>query len=137
MVELLKAYSLEQIVLFIILLAAGIKKAIETIDFYRKRGKEAIKKEEEINGCITMGRQLMESLDNINSRINTLTQSDMDDIRSWMIEKLNYYKKNPNEKIDEFTMDVIERRFATYLEEGGNSYICSVVEQLRDLYKED
>ena len=35
--------------------------------------------------------------------------------------------------IDDFSLDVVEKRFARYKAEGGNTYIENLVEKLRQL----
>ena len=72
-------------------------------------------------------------MDKITTRLELLTESDKDDIRSWIVEKRNYYKAHPEEKIDNFIMDTIEKRYQHYKDEGGNSYITTVMQKIRNL----
>lgn len=166
MMELLAAYSVQEIAAFIVMLALAIKGSWDFIDWCKLKYKQKFDKDykeinkekmwEEYHTQYEQQRiETMECIDRLNNKvddlidtcnkrfeevgrkIDLLTRSDMDDIRSWLVEKFNYYKDHPDEKIDEFIMDTIERRFEHYKEEGGNSYIASVVDKLREMYKED
>lgn len=135
--ELLAAYSIEQIIIFCIGIAIAGKKLLELIDYYKNKGKQVYEEQSHIEVSLAQIATLAESIDKINKRLDLLTESDKDDIRSWIVEKYNYYKANPDEKIDSYIMDTIERRFNHYQAEGGNSYISSIVEELREKYKEE
>lgn len=41
--------------------------------------------------------------------------------------------------LNDIEMDLLERRYSHYLDEGGNSYVTHLMEQLRQIYnnKED
>jgi len=135
--ELLATYSIEQIILFCIGIAMAGKKLLELVDYYKNRGKKVYEEQSHIEASLAQIATLAENIDKINKRLDLLTESDKDDIRSWIVEKYNYYKANPDEKIDSYIMDTIERRFNHYQTEGGNSYISSIVEELREKYKEE
>lgn len=135
--ELLAAYSIEQIIIFCIGIAIAGKKLLELIDYYKNKGKQVYEEQSHIEVSLAQIATLAENIDKINKRLDLLTESDKDDIRSWIVEKYNYYKANPDEKIDSYIMDTIERRFNHYQAEGGNSYISSIVEELREKYKEE
>lgn len=135
--ELLATYSIEQIIIFCIGIAVAGKKLLELVDYYKNKGKQVYEEQSHIEVSLAQIATLAENIDKINKRLDLLTESDKDDIRSWIVEKYNYYKANPNEKIDSYIMDTIERRFNHYQAEGGNSYISSIVEELREKYKEE
>lgn len=136
MLELLSTFSAEQIILFLILLAFAVKELINLWDFFKQKIKFGfdMKKEKEVSTNIL--KELVQKVENISSRLNLLTESDKDDIRGWIVERYHYYK-NMDIPIDSFTMDTIEKRYQHYKDEGGNSYITSIMEELRDMAKED
>lgn len=166
MLELLAAYSLEEIVSFTILLALAIKGGWDLINWGRERYKEKFNKdytaktkekllEEHYDNCIKQFKEekelynkLEEKIDNlsevctirfahIEERLELLTRSDRDDIKSWLVEKYNFYKDNPDKPISHHTMDTIEKRYAHYKSEGGNSYIDeNIIPELRQMAKE-
>ena len=75
-------------------------------------------------------------MDEISARLDLLTESDKDDIRGWIVEKYHYCQ-SLDMPIDSFTMDTIEKRYQHYKDEGGNSYITHIMEELRSMAKED
>lgn len=135
--ELLATYSIEQIIIFVFIIASSGKKIFDLIDYYRNKGREVYKKEADYETCLVEFKKLSEEIQTMNKRLDILTSSDMDATRGWLVEKYNYYKDNPEESIDEYIMDTIERRYTHYKEEGGNSYVTSIVESLRERYKEE
>lgn len=167
MLELLAAYSLQEIVVFIIMLLFAIKGGLELFDWfklrynekfnhdYEKRDKEQILKEhyqkciEQHNEDILRDQNLERKIDDltyifedrfkkIEDSINILLESDRDDIKSWLVEKYNYYKENPSRPMSHHTMDTIEKRYAHYKAEGGNSYIDNdIMPELRKMAKEE
>lgn len=72
-----------------------------------------------------IGEQLTKTLD-------ILFESDKDDIKSWIVEKHHFYCYEKG-YIDDQMMDCLERRYSHYLDEGGNSYIHTLMEELRRL----
>lgn len=136
MLELLSTFSAEQIILFLILLAFASKELINLWDFFKQKINFGfdMKKGKEISTNIL--KDLVQKVENISTRLDLLTESDKDDIRGWIVERYHYYK-NIDIPIDSFTMDTIERRYQHYRDEGGNSYITDIMEELRDMAKED
>ena len=65
-------------------------------------------------------------------KISMLIKSDIDDIKSWIVEKYLFFFCKQG-WVDEFSMDTINKRFADYDAEGGNSYIEGLVHQIRSL----
>ena len=68
-------------------------------------------------------------------KVNLLIASDRDDIKSWITEKHHYYCYS-QEWIDDYSLDCIEKRFAHYQDEGGNSFIAALMAEIRALPKE-
>lgn len=75
---------------------------------------------------------IQRDLDVMSDKINTLTQSDKDDIKAYITDKYHYFYEQQG-WIDDYSMDCIERRFAHYQKEGGNSFIELLMEKLRSL----
>lgn len=74
---------------------------------------------------------LNQRMENIESQLIQLTQSDMHDIKSWMVEK--HHQLTEAGWVDDFTMDTIEKRFDDYKKENGNSYVEGLVNEIRAL----
>ncbi len=152
MKDLLNTYSIDQILLFIVLLAAAIKGVVSWIDWARNRGEKIIDKRNQratlensvkelmtaqknmkcdIDKCQT---QLKETINEIKQSIDLLTNSDKDDIKAWITEKHHYYVYHIG-YIDDYSLDCIERRYNHYKDEGGNSFIHELMEEIRALPK--
>jgi hypothetical protein len=71
-------------------------------------------------------------LGNAESRLDKLTESDMHDIKAWIVEQ--YHKFYIGQGwVDAFSAETIDRRYEDYIEEGGNSYIKNLMDQLHTL----
>ena len=138
MVELLATYSVTEIIVFVVLLALALKEVFNLYDFFKARAKLRLTTENRTEEDRASLHSLMGKIDKIEERLNLLTESDKDDIKGWLIEKYNYHKTHPDEEIDTFTMDIIEKRFKHYEDEGGNGYIKdTVMPALRKVAKEE
>lgn len=167
MQELLQTYSVDEIAMFIVLLAAAVKGCGGFFDWLKLKYNEKfnkdfsiLTKEEELEAhyiksseqhkeSIELYDKLDKKIDNlvelfenrftkIEKKIDVLTESDKDDIKSWLVEKYNFYKENPTRPISAHTMDTIEKRYSHYRNEGGNSYIEeTIMPELRKMAKEE
>jgi len=160
MLELLSTYSVHEIIVFIVLLFFAFKGFVEAInwckDLYNKKFNKDLdavtqqkKLEQFYNECTQQYNSLDEKLNNlissfdknfndIEEQINVLIESDKDDIKSWLVEKYNFYKSHPTIMISMHMMDTIEKRYGHYKDEGGNSYIDEIIMPgLREMAKEE
>lgn len=136
MLELLTTYSFGQIAIFLVLLFLAIKEFLSLLDFFKARNKLWFTREQKKEKDDISLQDLIQKVDEITKKIELLTESDKDDIRGWIVEKYHYFKAM-DEPIDSFTMDTIEKRYQHYREEGGNSYITHIMEELRLMAKEE
>lgn len=163
MIDLLNTFSIEQILISIALIAMAIKGIVDYIKWVKTKNKEKfdekyeqkqkdeiLSKYEETNADLqkrmancysSIEGKIDELSSNINTRMNgmeeqlkILTDSDMHDIKSWIVEKHHHYKNLG--WIDDFAMDTIEKRYLDYKKEGGNSYVDTLMEELRQLPKD-
>ena len=150
MLELLQQYSIKEIVIFVIVLAAAIKGIISFWDWgvvtlrkiFNKETNEERRQEEinnklendnrRINELIDSQKELQLLIEGIATQINTLIDSDKDDIKSFIVKEHHHFCYNQG-WIDDYSMDVIEKRFKHYQDEGGNSYIEELMRDLRQL----
>lgn len=163
MIKLLENYSISDIIMFIVILCFAAKevvtfwdwahtrinqginknlkeekeknrlqKEMDTMnDFFNEKEKRFEKKKSEINSRFDSMETQMNLLQ---EQIHLLIESDKDDIKSYIVDKHRqhcYYNKS----IDDYTLDCLERRFEHYKKEGGNSYVESLMEDLRNLVK--
>ena len=123
---------------------------IKAIGVWRKKRKEVIDKE--VNKVITENElhktlsdlqssltQLHEKIDdrdkrleNIEKRLDDLTESDKNDIKSWITEQYQKFYVNQG-WIDAYSADTLDHRYADYKKEGGNSFIDTLMERLHSL----
>lgn len=145
LIELLSTYSVGEILIFIVLLALAFKGVVDFYDWAKKkiRGhvddinkteseKDTIK--ENIDELFKMQKAQKESIDKLTDSVNLLLQSDKDDIKAWITEKHHYYCYQLK-YIDDFSLDCIEKRYAHYKKEGGNSFVEDLMRDLRSLKK--
>lgn len=150
METLIETYSLQEFLLFTVTFALGIKGFISFWDWGHARLKQAFKEETEqeqeidsIQKQINQSKENYEILKNNQNRlegllndlatnVNLLIDSDRDDIKSFITREHHYfcYQKG---WIDDYSMDCIEKRYKHYTDEGGNSFIHSLMEELREL----
>lgn len=145
MLNLLQNYSIGEIFIFIIILALAAKELFTLVDYFKKKlydgydGRQKIEDErEEFKKELVEFKKSLEELRENQTKnqeiLNVLIQSDVEDIRSWIVREHHYYRDNPEAMIDDFQMDCIEKRFACYEKEGGNSYIHDLVYELREIH---
>lgn len=143
--DLLQHYTLDEIVIFIVLLAFAIKgivdfytwgknhiQSLTNRDFQRKTDKASIKSD--IDKLFDIQVVQNEAIEKLTKSVNLLLSSDKDEIKAWITEKHHYFCYEVK-YIDDYSLDCIERRYAHYKEEGGNSFIADLMEDLRALPK--
>lgn len=150
MIELLTAYPPMTILICAVLLAAAFKEVVEFIRWFRQFITSVYKKDNEVDevkeDICTVSLQhnqelrrisenvagIHQDVSNIKDDIALLKDSDKDDIKAYITEKYHDYVENIG-WIDDYTMEILERRYHHYQEEGGNSFIGAMMEQLRSL----
>lgn len=152
MLELLQHYSISEIFLFIILLALAFKSVVSFFEWLEERIKKAfnikfgkMSEKEKINKRIENGENFMtqlrehqkyndEALQDLSKKIDTLVESDRDDIKAYITKEHHKFCYDKG-WIDDFSLDCLEKRFKHYADEGGNSFICGFMQELRALPK--
>ena len=139
MEELISRFTLNQIVLFTIILAIAIKSLVDFLDWIRKRARQAVY-EKEFPGQLAKKNEqqlknIKQQIKNLNENINLLIQSDKDAIK-YTIVKQHHYFCYDQKHIDDYSMECLERRYSHYKQEGGNSYVQDLMKELRDLPKQ-
>lgn len=152
MLELLGTYSLAQIVTFIILLAIAVKEGITLViwfkDFFKKkfnddmkntvatkeRNEQICKIKEDMQTLIDSQEKIFKEIESFKQQLEMIIESDKDDIKSWITEKHHFYCFE-KKWIDDYSMDCIEKRYGHYKDEGGNSFIEELINELRSLPK--
>jgi len=136
MLDLLKNYSLTDIVIFTIMLALAIKGFIDFYDWARNRlskttDKKYTEKEMQKKVLDTLESHNVQ-IDKMSKAINILINSDKDDIKAWITEKHHYFCYELG-YIDDYNLQCIEARYVHYKEEDGNTFIDGFMKDIRNL----
>lgn len=73
-----------------------------------------------------------QALDSINSQIHRLVKSDKEDIKSAITKDYHHFCEQ-KKWIDDYSLNCLENRFSTYVEQGGNSFIEHMMQEIRAL----
>lgn len=139
MAQLFTNYTVGEVILFIIILAIAIKNLVEFVDWSKKRTKEAIEKDDRPMKLERITEEHEQELQHIQEQLNSLThsiqlliESDRDDIKH-SITKDHHYFCYKLGSIDDYSLDCIERKYTHYKEQGGNSFVEQLMQDLRSL----
>ena len=153
MEALLKAYSLQDILIFMVLLAIAIKGAISFFDWAKERLGRVYKKEyaetktqEDLDAKLQQESvaiqkleknqaKMMTAMEELSNKIDALIDSDKDDIKSFLVKEHHYFCYQRG-WIDDYSLDCCEKRYKHYVQEGGNSFIEDMMNEIRDLPKQ-
>lgn len=152
MEELLTRYTMTEIVIFIVFLAIAIKEVITFFDWAHNRLRCAFKKEDEHEDIKQQLNNVYKYLEHLDTHFTTMIEenrvqsnkmqetidillaSDKDDIKAWITQQHHYFCYELG-YIDDFSLDCIEKRYAHYKDEGGNSFIAALMTEIRALPK--
>lgn len=152
MAELLSQYTIPQIILFIAALIFIIKGVQDTIDFFKNKYNQKFNKDydaktkeirleefyemagEQHKEVMMEMEKVSESVDHLSQRIDRLTESDMHDIKQFIVREYHYFVEQ-KKWIDDYSLDTILLRYADYKQEGGNSYIEMLIDEIKKLPK--
>ena len=132
MIDLLAAYSVEQILIFTILLALAIKGVISFFDWAHSRIHKKFSSYHHLNENINKIYSLENKINNIASQVDLLIRSDRDSIKMAITKDYHYFCEQ-HKWIDDYSLECLERRYKNYQEEGGNSFIHNMMEEIRSL----
>lgn len=156
MEELLTSYSISEIIIFIVVLAFAVKEIVTFIDWARDilrksydKGYKSIEKRknleekiDDLNKFYDEKKKVDDAFDKIdctfekiNARIDMLIESDKEDIKSCITDKHHFFVYQ-QKWIDDYTMECLERRFAVYQKEHGNSFVEGLMNEIRSLPKQ-
>ena len=153
MLELLNNYSISEILTFLVIFALAFKSVVSFWDWGVDRLKKVFNKETNeqkekdlIQERLDKGNSNFvtlfdnqtkqnEKIEKLMNMMNTLIDSDKDDIKSFLTREHHYfcYQKG---WIDDYSLECCEKRYQHYEEEGGNSFIKGFMNDLRALPKQ-
>ena len=141
MQQLFTNYSSGEIIIFIIIIAIAIKQLITLIDWFKDRARKQIKQQDRPLQLEQATKRQDQELNQIRDCIKDLTkdvqllmQSYRDSIK-FSITKQHHYYVYQLGYIDDYSLDILEKRYAHYLSYGGNSYVGTLIDELRALPK--
>ena len=157
MIDLLKSFTVEQVIIFIIMLALGIKGLIDFCDWVKNKNSNRFKKDyierkqnedlrertKRLEENFDKYHHYAESLDNkiadltdtMNDNFKVINVAIMHDIKQWIINQHKYYIELGWINISQ--LDMIEARYEDYVALGGNSTVPGLMEELRALPKHE
>ena len=111
------------------------QKAAEERDLINKKLDEALKEREAyIQKMDERDDFLQKEIEAANENIKLLLESDRDDIKAWITREHNYFCNKLGE-IDTYSLDCINRRYQHYVKENGNSFIEDLMNEIKALPK--
>ncbi len=142
MEELLNHYSIQEIVMFLVIFAIAFKSVASFWDWLKswleKKFGRKIDPVKDIEQKVTELFNIQEKQDaqmqKMHSAIDVLLESDKDNIKSWIVEKHHHFCYEVG-AIDYFSLESIERRYEHYKQEDGNSYVATLMDELKMLPK--
>lgn len=148
MEELLARFELTDIIIMLTLLIVGAEKLIKAIDWLRARFRKSYDEEntlkeevEDLNKFYEEKKVVDEGFAKVNERIDKicdlvdmLVESDKESIKAYITERHHFFVQE-RKWIDYHSMDCLERRFAIYEREHGNSFVEDLMNDLRQLPK--
>ncbi len=150
--ELLATYSIAELLTIVVTLALAGKGLITFWDWAYGRVKQkfdeknAEEKEQDALEVKIAGqqKQITELINNLNKtnqkldrivrKVDLLINSDKDAIKAYITREHHHFCYE-QKWIDDYSLDCIEKRFTHYEDEGGNSFIEGLMEELRALPK--
>lgn len=150
--QLLAKYSITEIVVFVVILGFAIKELVTFFDWAHSRLRKNFDKEDEHEEIKEQLDTVVNRLNDIETHFNTminenrvkynemqqsidlLIASDKDDIKAWITAQHHLFVYE-YKCIDDYSLDCIEKRFAHYRDEGGNSFIELLMSEIRALPK--
>lgn len=131
--KLLQQFSLSDILIFMTLFILTFKGGISVFEWFFERGHKffdkTYQKPKEIEETL---KDLVDTVEKLTKKVNILVQSDKDAIKAF-ITKQHHHFCYEAKTIDDQSLDCIEKRYMHYEEQGGNSYIHHLMEELREL----
>lgn len=152
MLDFLKAYSLSEILIFLIMFAIAFKSVITFWDWFtdkmrkwfgKQNREECVHKQiedgiadikKEVARITDIQSNSLKKLNNIEDKIQLLTEADQADMKAWITEKHHYFCYE-RKWIDDYNLDCIEKRYHYYKLEGGNSFVADLMKEIRALPK--
>lgn len=135
--EILNQYTLTELILILFGVGSAAMALLKIIDFFYDKLKRKFSKDKNTEDVTKQleekQKELDEKLSRVERSIHMLINSDKNDIKTWIVAK--HRQLMLQQWVDAYDLDCIERRFADYSQEGGNSYVEDLIIDIRKLPK--
>ena len=133
MINLLEQFSLNEIVVFVILLGTAVKGFLSFLDWLNEKGVKFFNsKYQKPKQTEKVMQELINEIKSLKEDVGLLMESDKDDIKAFITRQHHYFCYQLKQ-IDDQSLDCIEKRYSHYKDQGGNSYIDTLMHDLRSL----
>lgn len=133
MINLLEQFSLNEIVIFVILLGTAVKGFLSFLDWLNEKGVKFFNsKYQKPKQTEKVMQELINEIKSLKEDVGLLMESDKDDIKAFITRQHHYFCYQLKQ-IDDQSLDCIEKRYSHYKDQGGNSYIDTLMHDLRSL----
>lgn len=139
MIELVSQYSVTEIIIFLVIFATAIKGlfsfcdwALEKLKKYFQKQEDENSQDEKINSILETQNIIIKDLNELKNTVEILKKSDRDAIKAYITKEHKFFVREQG-WIDDYSLEILEKRFHHYEIEGGNSFILKLMEELRAL----
>lgn len=133
--SILSQYSIESIIIFGVMFLVAVKFVGELLDWVSKKLREYfdVKNDEEEFKAEVKGQlnRILDELGKVESKTSLLQERMQNLTRTHIIDKSRYYTRLG--AIDDAGLQDLERHYMLYKEAGGNSYVATLMEDVREL----
>lgn len=147
---LLAKYSISEIVIFVVALLLALKEAVTFFDWAKNRLRQGYEEEAAEDGVIEELRNEVNELKlhmeyqkereekidgtfaKIDQALQMLIESDKEGIKAYITERHHHFVYERG-WIDDYSLECLERRFAVYTQEHGNSFVEGLMLEIRAL----
>lgn len=147
MIELITAYSLKEIVIFLVIFALAVKGFISYSEWGYSKMSKVVKKKESLDNVEeqldeireqhkTDIKDMIEHYNELHESVKMLCICEQQDIKAFIVREYNYFV-HQKKCIDLYSLECIEQSYKNYTTLGGNSYVHSLVEAIRALPRID
>lgn len=137
MQTLLETFSLTEICLYTVLLLVAFKSVMSFFDWLSTWNTQFVEtkyqKPKELQQAV---QRMTKSIDGLTEKVDMLIESDKDDIKAFITRQHHDFCHHKG-WIDDYSLDCIEKRYSHYRDEGGNSFINILMEEIRALPKQN
>lgn len=133
MIDFLASYTVDEFIVFTVSLVLCVVAALKSFDWLNQRfdlfETRKSKNQRQLDELSKNVSLLLEKISKQDKALETLIESDKCRIRKELTEIWLAHKEE--QKIDYFTLTYAQKQFECYRGEGGNSYVCALMEEMQ------